>query len=768
MMHSGRYTILVGTLSLLALASPSATAAAASDQHAVLALSLDEVDKGTIVAVIRGKEVLASVPDLEKAGVTLAGGPYETIGGTPFVALSTLAPAITYRLDEASATLVLKVAPSSLKSNNFDLTSSPRPADLVYGRTNSAFVNYALSTNNLNTPGFFTEQGVSIDGVLFDNTLSYAASGLTRTGTRLIFDDPNSLTRLTFGDFTAISGLLGGSTNMIGVNFSRDYAINPYFVTYPLQTFAGNVNVPSTAYVYVNGRLVRTIELAPGPFDLQNVPVASGANATRVVIQNVYGQQQLLEAPFYLGINQLRQGLSQYNFSLGAERSPVFSGLGDYGRLASLAFYRYGWTDWLTMGGFVESDGPVETAGAEVDLGLSELGQLGLTGSGSRTNNGSGRAGGVQYSYRTLDFTLGADYLWESNRYGALGLTPDQDRTSRRYDLQAGTSISDTGVAASYTHLADRDLGRQTQINLTFTQSLGDYGQVSLILGQSRLPHTAVNDSALLTFTVPLEPGTSASSSVQRSEGTWLGTAQVQKSLPLGEGWGYSLTAQTGKGAAQSGNLEYQSPYGFYELNALHVGGQTTVLGTVSGGLVYIGDRLMPTRALQDAYALIRVPEVPGATVDLSNQPVGRTDSEGDLIIPNLQSYYGNQISLDDNTVPLNFAIDSTKLGLAPPYRGGAIALFPVHRIQALEGRLDVAVAGRNVALAGDLFTLAAEGKTFTSPLGTDGAFYLENVPPGRYKAEVIYAGGTCRLAVTVPKSDALVIQLGTIACTQN
>ena len=303
----------------------------------------------------------------------------------------------------------------------------------------------------------FTEQGLSIDGALFDNQFSYAQNGLTRSSTSLIFDDRDTLTRLTLGDAIVSDGLLAGAANVLGVQYAKNFEIDPYLVTYPLQTLAGTTSVPSTAYVYVNGQLVRTVQLQPGPFNLQNVPVASGNSNTQVVIRNAFGQTQALQAPFYFGSNQLKQGLSQYVFDFGVARAQDYVGMSDYDNLAGLAFYNYGFTDWLTAGGFAVMDGPAETSGAEISLSLPYIGQIGLNGALSRSGGTHGWATGVQYSYQTSKFSFGGDYQRESGQYAALNLTPEDDRTSDRYDLFAGTRLFGVNMSVNYTHVDDRD-----------------------------------------------------------------------------------------------------------------------------------------------------------------------------------------------------------------------------------------------------------------------------------------------------------------------
>ena len=726
---------------------------------------MDQVDEGTILVIVRGKEILASVSSLEQVGVKLPSGPFETIGGTAFVPLSALKPTISYQFDETNLVLNLTVNPQALTTNTVDLATTQRPADYVYSQATSAFINYALGAASPHSLSGFSEQGLSVDGVLLDNNASYDGHNFTRTSTALIYDDQEALTQLTLGDATVTGNVLSGAANILGVDYSRNFSINPYLVTYPLQTVAGSVTVPSTAYVYVNGQLVRTIQIQPGPFNLQNVPVSSGSGNTRVVLSNAFGQQQTIQAPYYFGINQLQQGISQFNFDFGVARATDYFGFGDYQKPAGLAFYRYGVTNWLTAGAFADLAASTVTSGTEAAVSLPYVGQIGLNGAASRGSDTHGWAAGVQYAYQTTAYSFGADYQLESDNYAALGLTPTDDRTARRYDLFAGTSIFGLAISATYTHLTDRDLGAQSQANLQFTRTIGNFLQATMTLSQSRLPDTPAQNAALLMLTIPFGARNTASVSEQRSQGNWSETEQLQRSLPTDEGFGYSLQMQQDHNSVQNAALAYQAPFGLYQVNALHSGGQTTEFANISGGLVYIGGDLFPTRAVQQSYVLANVPDVKGVTVDLYNNPIGTTDARGKLLVPNLLPYYGNLVSIDPNTVPMNYDIHSTQFDIAPPYRGGAIVTFPVQRIQAVEGQVSVIAQGKPVGRAGDLFTITAGGQSYTSPLGTDGAFYFENIQPGRHPADVLYTGGTCHFSVTVPTSTKTVIQLGALKC---
>ena len=105
-MQIGRAAFAVSAVILaLGLAVPHQAQAENKDQRAALELFLDQVDKGPILVILRGKEILASVSDLEQAGIKLSAAPRATIDGTLFVPLASLASAITYQFDETNLAL---------------------------------------------------------------------------------------------------------------------------------------------------------------------------------------------------------------------------------------------------------------------------------------------------------------------------------------------------------------------------------------------------------------------------------------------------------------------------------------------------------------------------------------------------------------------------------------------------------------------------------------------------------------------------------------
>jgi outer membrane usher protein len=151
----------------------------------------------------------------------------------------------------------------------------------------------------------------------------------------------------------------------------------------------------------------------------------------------------------------------------------------------------------------------------------------------------------------------------------------------------------------------------------------------------------------------------------------------------------------------------------------------------------------------------------------VNNQEVGRTDSRGELVVPNnLVSYYGNRIRINDQDIPLDYRVDTTEKTIAPPFRGGSLVVFPIKRLQILTGILRIDADGELRVPTYGTLTVTTQDGPVESPVGKNGEFYLENLGAGRYDAVVEYQTTTCRVTLTVPAATEPFIKLGEIRCS--
>jgi outer membrane usher protein len=737
---------------------------------------VNQVDKGEIVVLLRASDVLARVADLEASGLRGLAGQREAVEGEVYVSLASLQPGLRYELDERALVLRLTVEPSLLGETVLNLQPG-RPAGLVYSRDPSAFLNYAVSLFDFERYAVFGEAGFSTgQDLLFSSASRTPDGGLVRGLTNYTLDDRARLVRWVAGDSLASSGTLGASLVMGGLGVSREFGLDPYFVRYPTVGLSGAALTPSTAEVYIDGVLIRREPLPPGPFELRNLPVPAGSSLSRVVLRDAFGREQEIVAPFYFTTALLGRGLHEFSYTLGAPRENLGTASFDYGSPAFLGRHRVGLTDGLTVGGRLELSTDIQSGGPSLTTRLP-VGEAEVALALSRDGDRSGWAGSLGYTYLAQPFSFGGLVRALSDEYATLSLKAADDRPRLEASAFVGFQLGRrTSVTLQYTRAELRDKGDRDRASIFTSIRLSDRANLFLSASHSREAGTTAPDGtgtasgtttelfAALTYFFGTR--TSGTLSYQRHGSENTAAVELQQALPVGSGFGYRVQAaasesrQFGAGLAQ-----YQGPYGRYEVGYANNDGHQATTLNAAGGVIALGGAAYPTRVVQDSFGLLRVPGVEGVRGYVNNQEIGQTNARGDLPVPNLLAYYGNRLSIKDEDVPLDRRVDTVETTVGPPFRGGAVVVFPVQRIQTLSGSLLLEHAGRVAAPAFGQLTVTAAGQSFDSPIGRQGEFYFENLPAGRHPAVIEHEEATCRFTLEVPVSTAPVVDLGTVRC---
>lgn len=738
--------------------------------RAILQLFVNEVDKGEVIAWLRSDDVFVQVSDLDKAGVATRKGTREFTGKEAYVSLTSLGPDITYVLNEKALTLHIKISATAIQgSTTLDLTPTA-PSGIIYSEDTSAFVNYAGQTNGFSTWEAFGEAGLSMKGHLLSTTVSRTEDGQVIRGlSSLTLNDRDHLTRWILGDSFATSGPLGGSTFIGGVSVARNFSLDPYYFFFPRPGFSGTALTPSTVSVYSDGGLLRQETIAPGRFDIQNLPAANGYRVNSVVVRDVFGRETEIISPFYLSTRVLEAGVSEYNFNAGVRRNNLAGASWDYDSPALLARYRVGVTDNLTPGANIEADSHLVNGGARL-TGKSELGEMDLSLAGSVGQGLSGSAGSLTYSFQRRWFSLGASVRWMSNQYSTVSLASATDRATVESTAFIGVPIGprvNVNFEGTYSHFRDAGIVKRTGAsgNARISENWSLFASTSWSQ-QSAVDSTPGRDlyDIFVGLSYFFGHNTTGNVYMERQKGRSIEGVRVQRSLPVGPGVGYRAEATTGADSHQLGQLQYQGQYGRYE--ALYDSAVAKPVFTASGGIVALGGSVHATRVVDDSFVLIRTPGVSGMRGYVNNQEIGQTNSRGELLVPNnLISYYGNRISINDQDIPLDYRIDSTEKTIAPPFRGGAIVTFPVIRLQIITGTLAVETGGSTSIPAYGRLIVTVAGQTVESPIGKNGEFYLENIEPGDYTAVIESQEKTCRVTLNIPTSPDPFLKLGQSVC---
>ncbi len=122
----------------------------------------------------------------------------------------------------------------------------------------------------------------------------------------------------------------------------------------------GTIATPGTANVYVNGGLIRSVQLQPGSFNLSQIPVTAGNNAVAVVVRGDDGRTQTFGQSYFAVNSLLVKGMTDYDYSVGLVRRSGSAAA--YGMPALAATYRLGASAGAMFGGTLEATGMAQVA----------------------------------------------------------------------------------------------------------------------------------------------------------------------------------------------------------------------------------------------------------------------------------------------------------------------------------------------------------------------------------------------------------------------
>ncbi len=350
-----------------------------------LQVFINDYDTNKLAAFHRFRDGCLTIAeeDLKEFNFRLPEGARHSSGGFCLEKM----PGVTYRYDEAGQTIHLKVLDEARVPLEFD--ARWRRSETSGDQDLSAVFNYALfasgGTNDYLTTNYPQYQGVSasVDGRVFsqygvfeqsftaNSTATELTPALLRLDTRWSYEDPETLVTYSAGD--VISGSLNWTTSirMGGVQIRRDFLLRPDLVTMPTQQFSGSAAVPSTVQVFNNQARAFSQDITGGPFNINNIPLATGPGTMRIVLKDATGKETVSEYAYYNSTNLLAPSLFDYSIETGFARRfyGVYSDDYDGNPIAS-ASARYGVTARFTVEGHAEGGDGLANLGVGVDFGL--------------------------------------------------------------------------------------------------------------------------------------------------------------------------------------------------------------------------------------------------------------------------------------------------------------------------------------------------------------------------------------------------------------
>lgn len=635
-------------------------------------------------------------------------------------------------------------------------------------------------------PTFFFDGATRLGDVVLEGEAFWQpdSSGpdFRRQGTRLVYDDLDSVSRWTAGDLEPTGRAFQVTPNMAGLSVARSYsALRPQQIIRPRGGRSFFLERASTVEVYVNGSLARRVRLNPGNYNLDDFPYTQGANDVRVNIIDDTGREETLRFNIFLDQTQLAEGLTEFGVYLGVS-APLGPKGPDYSNdLVFTGFARHGVSDALTLGGNLQIDKHTAMGGLEAVLGTS-IGTFSGNVAGS-TVDGIGEGWAATLSFQRLfqrpsGFADSLNLFAEtrSEKFAPISFF----LPSNPYEFEIGGGYSHAIDARAYVGFDGRfSKGRgivEDQHSYRISSGYRVTDRMTLT-AEARYEKNNFRDEVSGFLSLNIRLGGFSSARVQYDTRDNRARASFQTLQGQGVGsFNFSADVERsdfGSGLAFSGN--YYTNFGEFGLS--HFGdfagdfgsslSQRTTLRMASSFAI-AGDAVAIGRPIYDSFAIVKPHEtLKDTNIRLDPTPggfVAETDPFGSALHPSLNSYSERTITIDAPDAEAGADLGTGSFRIVPLYRSGyKLIVGSDYHLTAI-GVL-VGPDGKPVSLASG--TIAEVGKDnpvkyeiFTN---REGKFGIPNLAPGEWKLEMYDEFGSSATIAIPADPEGNIIRLGSV-----
>jgi len=722
--------------------------------------------------VTRNGMLWARAADLIAAGIKIDS---VEIGTDGLVALATL-HGLQAQLVGSEQELQITADKARLAPQIFDLSTPALPEASSAGIGFIGQYDLVGTVDDFGRAAGSTGLGAALTGTIFTPWATLTSSGFAqdeagqsraiRLDTTFEIDEPDAPRHWLIGD--AISGGLDWSRSVrfAGLQVATDFALRPDLATMPLPAFFGDSAVPATVDVFVNAARVFETDVDPGPFEIDNIPVITGAGQASIVVRDVLGQETTAQLPYFATNALLQQGLSAYDLDVGVVRQSYGLRSFDYGEAAAVGTYSYGATDWLTLETHGEISNPVQLAGAGAEFSLGPFGAMQIAGAASDGDAFGKRQDGALASLSINSqwqaFGLFGSAVATTGHYQDLATIGGIAPARLQMQLGANLNLARYGsLAASWIDIqrAGEDTTRLASVSYTlafadrwYLGATSFYDCTNRVWASELFLSIAFGDDLI---------GQATAQAGSHSNEEEIG---LTKSIDPDGGFGYRLSASTGDNDIEQGDATWIGPHGSLDAAVSSVDSDFAGRLTASGALVAMDSSLYATQVPNGAVALVQTGQ-DGVRIFRENREVATADSDGEALLTNLVPYTENKISIDPRDYPLSTVVDATQQIVVPRRQSGVIVdLAPVAHHPAV---IVLHLRDGSPPPVGAPVTLDDGGTALV--VGRDGEIFIADLLHA-VKGTVEFDRGACRFTAAPPAvpPPGAIARIGPILCAKD
>ncbi|MEJ1962833.1 MAG: fimbria/pilus outer membrane usher protein [Gammaproteobacteria bacterium] len=688
------------------------------------------------------------------------------------------APGLAYSIDTRTLSLDITAPAAAFEATalslgrRFPLPSGPRQP--------GAYLSYDASYTG--TEGSGPSYGALVEGVAFGRAGALISNVLLRDNpdrqdviridSSWRVDRPGRMDALVFGDTISSAAAWSRPVRYGGIRYARDFDLAPGFITYPIPSISGSAALPSTVDVLINNRRGATSSVQPGPFELTNIPIVTGAGQVQLVVRDLLGRETVISQSYYVAPALLASGLSDFSLEAGSFRENYGARSNDYGSGFGAGTYRLGISDSLTAQVRAEAQRDRGAAGADITVVVDELAVIGLA-TGYAISDGE-RGGHYVASVQRTTSQGGASVSIEhfDAGYRQFGETGTQGRLRDPFaapgDIQFGAIIREPRPRFQLSAQGGIAIGRTLTAGVSYTEQTtweGDRfsliganlgaqfpGNIYLGMYSSKELSAGRTWSGGLTVNVQIDGRhTAVASSVRNAGGQIVNTIQASQAIPGGPGLGWRLAASDDSTQRLLADAAYNAAFGQLTAEANANSRANAVRLGANGSLEWMEGYAFASRRINEgAFAVVHVGDVEGVPVSLSNQVVAVTNQKGIALVTGLLPYQLNALTVNADQLPLDVEIGGVRETVVPYARSGAFVNFPIKRSR--NASVILRQPGGAPVPAGALVTVTPGDRTFI--VAQRGEVYLMDLAKDN-RIDVRWKDGGCTLPIDMPPLQA-------------
>jgi outer membrane usher protein len=654
------------------------------------------------------------------------------------------------------------------------------------------------SSGRMEIPSVFLDGALRWEALVLEGDAQVNAGGeLIQHSLRLVHDIPEFALRATGGDVQISPDGILAAPALMGVALERNFSLlQPSSNIRPTGKRSFRVERRSDVRVVVNGHDVRRLQLPPGEYDLDDLPLASGGNDIQVIIKDEFGNTEILDYSILFNRALMRPGLSEWSLAAGkmVQSNAVRKEdkLSDPGPVV-VGSVRTGISETLTTGAALHLSGEEKLGGVSALL-QNELGLLGLGARASLNDAGQfGWSGEVELNFdRAIlwndraSLNLGLEYFSEH----AIASFADENPQGSRFRVHGSLyqpiwwdiNLSLSGYYLFSTEDEETRYGLSVSANKSLSQdvSVGVSGSFDQDNGINN--DLTPDDGFSLFARLRYQPSDTSSLSLMYDAVSRTSAASYDTNFEEGSNriaFGVDVEHHPDAPSGSSENVagaDFSMSNSRYELNASHsrhlqglgdrqISSRTAV--NAGWGMAFADGALAFGRPVRNAFAIVDAHE----SLEDGDIRIGRSkdtqrgqiDLFGPALIPDISAYTQTSLPFDIENAPAGYNFGTGSFNLYPSYKSGFL----------LKVGSDFSLSAVGILNDGDGKPLALKSGTIASDQYPDRSITIFTNRAGRFSVQGLKAGewvitmkdgAQSRYAITISEDASGFVEVGALA----